>query len=51
MQVNLALKKRISTSSFFKYPRPSNCNVQPWQTLVVSADKKEQINAIWSRYR
>ena len=58
MQVINALKKRTSTRAFLKTPvpadvlksifsqaqqAPSNCNVQPWQTLVVSADKKEQI--------
>ena len=58
MQVINALKKRTSTRAFLKNPvpadvlksifsqaqqAPSNCNVQPWQTLVVSADKKEQI--------
>ncbi len=53
-----SLKNRTSTRAFLTKPvpldvlksvfshaqqAPSNCNVQPWQTLVVSGHKKEQL--------
>lgn len=60
MQIEQTLKKRKSTRAFLNTPipldtlrsiftqaqhAPSNCNVQPWQTLVVSGDKKELLKA------
>ncbi len=56
MSVEQALKQRISTRAFLNKPipeeslieifeqaqqAPSNCNVQPWQTLVVSGETKD----------
>ena len=58
MTVTKALKQRISTRKFIETPvpdtliksifataqqAPSNCNVQPWQTYVVSEAKKDEI--------
>lgn len=58
MSVKNALEQRISTRAFINKPvkqslldeiftqaqlTPSNCNVQPWQTLVVSGEKKETL--------
>ncbi|MGH1371478.1 MAG: nitroreductase [Cellvibrionaceae bacterium] len=58
MSVVDALKKRVSTRAFLDKPvpeeilqeifsnaqlSPSNCNVQPWQTYVVSGAKKDEI--------
>ena len=58
MNVSDALEQRISTRAFLPTPvpeelltaifkqaqlSPSNCNVQPWQTLVVSGEKKEAL--------
>jgi len=58
MSVAAALKQRVSTRAFLDKPvppatlatifesaqlAPSNCNVQPWQTCVVSGRKKEQL--------
>ena len=38
--VNQALLRDIFTTA---QRTPSNCNVQPWQTIVVSGDKKEKL--------
>ncbi len=58
MSVNALLDKRYSARAYLDKPvpeallkaiftqaqlAPSNCNVQPWQTCVVSGDKKEQL--------
>ncbi|ASP49479.1 nitroreductase family protein [Cognaticolwellia beringensis] len=58
MSVIALLEERYSTRAFLSKPvrhelleaifkqaqqSPSNCNVQPWQTYVVSGDKKEQL--------
>ena len=58
MQVQEAVQSRVSCRGFLKQPiedsvlvdifaaaqsAPSNCNVQPWQTLVVSGEKKDQL--------
>ncbi|GAB3105839.1 nitroreductase [Aestuariicella hydrocarbonica] len=58
MSVIDALKQRVSTRAFLDKPvaedtlraifteaqqSPSNCNVQPWQTYVVSGAKKDQL--------
>lgn len=58
MSVVDALNRRVSTRAFLDKPvpeellktifteaqqSPSNCNVQPWQTYVVSGDKKDQL--------
>jgi len=64
MSVIALLKKRYSTRAYLDKPipqpllesiftqaqqAPSNCNVQPWQTCVVSGEKKEQLkNALIS---
>ena len=68
MSVVDALQKRVSTRAFLDKPvddallteifttaqqSPSNCNVQPWQTYVVSGESKDQLkdkllNAIMS---
>lgn len=60
MSVENALKKRVSVRAFLDKPirqeilstiferaqlAPSNCNVQPWQTCVVSGTKKERLKA------
>ncbi|MFT6919966.1 MAG: nitroreductase [Cognaticolwellia sp.] len=58
MSVIALLEKRYSTRAYLDKPipqsllesiftqaqqAPSNCNVQPWQTCVVSGEKKEQL--------
>ena len=58
MSVTALLEKRYSARAYLNKPlpeslletiftqaqlAPSNCNVQPWQTCVVSGDKKEQL--------
>ena len=58
MSVEVALKQRVSIRAFLDKPiadetlksifeqaqlAPSNCNVQPWQTCVVSGEKKEAL--------
>ncbi len=58
MFVSDALKKRVSTRAFAEKPiseeklkeifsqiqrSPSNCNVQPWQTYVVSGEAKDKL--------
>ena len=64
MSVIALLEKRYSTRAYLDKPipqpllesiftqaqqAPSNCNVQPWQTCVVSGEKKEQLkNALIS---
>lgn len=64
MSVITLLEKRYSTRAYLDKPipqpllesiftqaqqAPSNCNVQPWQTCVVSGEKKEQLkNALIS---
>lgn len=59
MSVVAAINERVSTRSFKSTPlnqellneiftqaqkSPSNCNVQPWQTFVVSGDKKNELS-------
>jgi len=61
MSVVAALDQRISVRAFIDKPvpqsvldtifsqaqqSPSNCNVQPWQTCVVSGEKKEQLKEV-----
>lgn len=60
MSVIALLEKRYSVRAYLDKPvpqalletifrqaqqAPSNCNVQPWQTCVVSGEKKEQLKA------
>jgi nitroreductase len=60
MSVTALLEKRYSTRAYLNKPvreslleaifkqaqqSPSNCNVQPWQTCVVSGEKKEQLKS------
>jgi len=60
MNVSDAIEQRVSKRAFLAKPiptellttifqqaqsSPSNCNVQPWQTLVVSGEKKEALKA------
>ncbi|MDO6487410.1 nitroreductase [Colwellia sp. 6_MG-2023] len=60
MSLNALLKKRYSVRAYLDKPvpqdllesifsqaqqAPSNCNVQPWQTCVVSGNTKEQLKA------
>jgi nitroreductase len=60
MSVIALLEKRYSTRAYLDKPipqslleyiftqaqqAPSNCNVQPWQTCVVSGEKKEQLKS------
>jgi nitroreductase len=60
MLLNALLEKRYSVRAYLDKPvpqdllesifsqaqqAPSNCNVQPWQTCVVSGNKKEQLKA------
>ena len=61
MSVTESIRKRVSVRAFLDKPvpretlesifaaaqfSPSNCNVQPWQTYVVSGKKKNQLKEI-----
>jgi len=62
MDVAESIQKRLSVRAFLDKPvpedtlkrifsdaqkSPSNCNVQPWQTYVVSGEKKDELKNLY----